>query len=94
MGRPWSWKAGDLALLAAEICAVIVLVHIFFVLIGANPGNDIVRTDAQWAGWLATWFDDLFQPTNEKAEVAINYGLATVFFLILGRVLKRVIDRL
>ena len=42
--------AGDLVFVAAIIIAVIIIGHIVFVLLGANPDNDIVNTDANWAG--------------------------------------------
>jgi hypothetical protein len=72
---------------------LILVAHIVFFALGANPANDIVRTVADWAGWLATWFDDLFQPANEKLEVFLNFGIAAVFFLIVGEILRRAVDR-
>ena len=84
--------AGDLVFLAAVIIAIILILHIIFVLLDANPGNDIVRTDADWAGWLATWFKDLFTPSNPKLNVFLNYGLATLVFLAIGGVLRRVLN--
>ena len=84
---------GDLVFLAAAIIAAIIIAHIVLVLIGANPANDIAHTLADWSGWLATWFDDLFEPTNEKLEIFINFGLAALFFLVIGGVLRTAIDR-
>ncbi|MFL6113731.1 MAG: hypothetical protein ACJ786_20580 [Catenulispora sp.] len=84
--------AGDLVFLAAVIIAIILILHIIFVLLDANPNNDIVRTDADWAGWLATWFKDLFTPSNPKLNVFLNYGLATLVFLAIGGILRRVLN--
>jgi len=81
--------AGDLVFLAAAIIAIILILHIIFVLLDANPNNDIVRTDADWAGWLATWFKDLFTPSNPKLNVFLNYGLATLVYLAIGGILRR-----
>jgi hypothetical protein len=85
--------AGEIVFLAALVIALILVAHIVFFALGANPANDIVRTVADWAGWLATWFDDLFQPANEKLEVFLNFGIAAVFFLIVGEILRRAVDR-
>jgi ABC-type uncharacterized transport system permease subunit len=84
---------GDLVFLAAAVIAVILVVHIVFVLLGTNPANDIVRTAADWSAWLATWFDDLFTPTDEKLEIFLNYGIAALFYLLVGSVLRSAINR-
>ncbi|MBW8805607.1 MAG: hypothetical protein JF587_17415 [Catenulisporales bacterium] len=84
--------AGDLVFLAAAVIAIILILHIIFVLLDANPNNDIVRTDADWAGWLATWFKDLFTPSNPKLNVFLNYGLATLVYLAIGGILRRVLN--
>jgi hypothetical protein len=86
-------SAGRFALLAAAVIAIIIVLHIIFVLIGANAGNSLVHTDAQWASTLATWFRDLFTPSNYKLSVILNYGLAAVFYLIIGRIVASVLDR-
>jgi hypothetical protein len=84
--------AGDLVFVAAIIIAIILIGHIIFVLLGANPGNDIVRTDADWASWFATWFLDLFRPNSPKMNVFLNYGLATLVYLGVGSILRRVLN--
>ena len=84
--------AGDLVFIAAAVIAIILVVHIIFVLIGANGHNDIVRTASDWAGFWATWFKDLFTPKDPKLNVFLNYGLATVAYLALGGVLRRVLN--
>jgi hypothetical protein len=85
---------GDLVFLAFLIAAIILIVHIIFVLLGANTGNDIVSTDAHWAAWLATWFLGLFTPSSYKLQVFLNYGIATLFYLVVGGILRRVVNDL
>jgi hypothetical protein len=87
-------SAGRFALLAAAIIAVIIVLHIIFVLIGANTGNSIVSTDANWAWHLAAWFRDLFTPSNYKFAVVVNYGIAALFYLIVGRIVASIVDRI
>jgi hypothetical protein len=84
--------AGDIVFLAAIAIALIIAAHVVFVLIGANPANSLVSTDADWADTLAAWFKDLFTPHDYKIGVFLNYGVAAVFYLIVGEVLHRVIN--
>jgi hypothetical protein len=78
-----------LVFLVFLIIALILFFHIIFVWLDANPGNDIVSTDADWARWLATWFLDLFTPANFKLKTFLNYGIAAVCYLIVGGILRR-----
>ncbi|MFD0630870.1 hypothetical protein ACFQ9X_03615 [Catenulispora yoronensis] len=43
-------------------------------------------------GWLATWFKDLFTPDSPKLNVFLNYGLATLVYLAVGGILRRVLN--
>lgn len=86
--------AGRLIELAAVILAAIIVLHIIFVLIGANGGNAIVRTDADWASTLAAWFRDLFTMSNAKLEVLVNYGIAALFYLAIGRIISSLVRAL
>jgi ABC-type cobalt transport system substrate-binding protein len=85
---------GDLVFLAAVIIAVIIIAHIIFVLLNANGGNDIVSTDADWASWFATWFLNLFTPDSHDLNVTLNYGVAALFYLVIGGIARRLINDL
>ncbi|MEY9855465.1 hypothetical protein ABH935_001069 [Catenulispora sp. GAS73] len=85
---------GDLVFLATVIIAIIIIGHIVFVLLNANGGNDIVRTDGDWAAWFATWFLNLFTPDSPDLNVVLNYGLAALCYLLLGGLLRRLINDL
>jgi hypothetical protein len=80
---------GDLIFLVALIIAIIIIAHIIFVLLDANVGNDIVHTDADWAAWFATWFLNLFTPDSHKLNITLNYGIAAIFYLVIGGILRR-----
>lgn len=86
--------AGRLVELAAIIVAAIIVLHIIFVLVGANGSNTIVRTDADWSSTLAAWFRDLFTLSNAKLEVLVNYGLAALFYLAIGRIVAALLGRI
>lgn len=87
-------SAGRFVLLVAAVIAVIIVLHIVFVLIGANTGNTIVSTDANWAYHLAAWFRGLFTPKDYKLSVFLNYGLAALFYLVVGRILASAVERI
>jgi hypothetical protein len=84
--------AGDLVFVAVTVIAIILVGYIVFVLVGANAQNDIVHTDADWAGFFATWFKDLFTPKSPKLNVFLNYGLATLAYLAAGGVLRQILN--
>jgi hypothetical protein len=86
-------SAGRAVELAAVVIAAIIMVHIIFVLVGANPGNSIVSTDADWSSTLAAWFKDLFTIANAKLRVFVNYGLAVLFYLAIGRIVASIVNR-
>lgn len=80
--------------LAAGIVAVILALHIVFVIFTTNPGNPIVSTVGHWAEWLAWQFKDVFVPANHRVAVLVNYGLAALVYLVAARLLIGVIRRI
>ncbi len=86
-------SAGRIVELAAIVIAAINVLHIIFVLVSANGGNAIVSTDTDWASTLAAWFRDLFTPSNAKLAVVVNYGLAALFYLAVGRIVAALVNR-
>jgi hypothetical protein len=86
-------SAGRVVELAAVVIAAIIVVHIIFVLVGANGANSIVSTDADWANTLAAWFRNLFTPSNAKLATVVNFGLAALFYLAIGRIVSSIVSR-
>jgi hypothetical protein len=85
---------GGIIELAAVIVAIILVLHIIFVLIGANGNNSIVSTDASWARHLAAWFQNLFTSSSAKWNTVLNYGIATLVYLAVGRIIGGAVERL
>ena len=81
--------AGTVVRVIGTIIAVILVAHILFALLGANPGNPLVVWVAQWAGALALWFANLFATGSEALNVILNYGLAAVFWLVVTGIIAR-----
>lgn len=77
----------------ATLFAVVLVGQIVLTLGNANPDNGIVKRVADLARPLALGFKDLFTPTDPKTVVLVNYGLAAIFWLVVGVVLAKIIRR-
>ena len=78
---------------ATTVVVAILAVHIVFVAFEANTANDIVRWFGDRATDLCWQFRDVFQPANHKADVAVNYGLAALVYLVVGRIIVGIVRR-
>ncbi|XRQ11237.1 hypothetical protein ACN3XK_10215 [Actinomadura welshii] len=85
--------ATAVSVLTTAVVAVLA-VHIVFVAFEANTGNGIVQWFGSRARELSWQFKDVFQPDDPKLEVAVNYGLAALVYLVLGRILVGLLRRL
>jgi hypothetical protein len=79
--------------LAGLIALVIVAAIVLFVL-GANPGNGIVKAIHDAGGWLAGPFKNLFSIHNAKAAMAVNWGLAALVYLLVGHFIASLLARM
>jgi hypothetical protein len=74
--------------------AIVLLVHIFLVVAGANAGNGFFQFVAGWAGGITLGLDGLFTPDNQSVAVLFNEGLAAALWLIIAALLTNLITRL
>ncbi|SDM39600.1 hypothetical protein SAMN04488074_1213 [Lentzea albidocapillata subsp. violacea] len=74
--------------------AIVLLVHIFLVIGGANTGNGFFQFIAGWAGNITLGLDGLFTPDNASMATLLNEGLAAVLWLIIGALLTSLIARI
>ena len=79
-------------LLTSAIALVLVL-GILLVVLEANRSNDLVQLVRDAAGFLAGPLDDLFKLDSNKAEKAVNWGIAAAIWLALGRLIARLLVR-
>lgn len=87
--------AASLAVLAATAAAIILALHVVFSVFSANPNNGIVEFVNGLSGALAWKFDNLFLfKQSPRIEVLVNYGLAAVFYLVIGRLVGSMLRRL
>jgi hypothetical protein len=79
-------------LLGTAVAAVLVL-GIVLVVLEANTSNDIVQAVRDAARFLAGPFDGLFTLDSNKAEKAVNWGIAAVVWYGIARLIARLLLR-
>ena len=62
----------------ATVVALILVAGILLVVLKANRSNDVVEVVRDAARFLAGPFDNLFSLDSERAETAVNWGIAAV----------------
>lgn len=75
------------------VFAVVLAVHIFLVVAGANMGNGFAQFIAGFAGGVNLGLNDLFTPASEKVAVLLNEGLAAILWLVIAALLTNLITR-
>jgi hypothetical protein len=73
--------------------ALLLVLAILLVVLEANRSNELVQFVRDAAGVLAGPFDDLFTLDSNKAERAVNWGLAAVVWVALGRLVAGLLLR-
>ncbi|MEU2615656.1 hypothetical protein ABZ570_29400 [Micromonospora sp. NPDC007271] len=69
--------------------AFIFALHIFFSLAKANQNNDFVQLVYVLAKVFVLGFGDVFTPNDAKLGLVLNYGLAALVYLVIGRLIAR-----
>jgi hypothetical protein len=71
--------------------ALIEILFILLVLLGANSGNAFYRFVHSLAGALALFFPGLFDVSGAKLQVILDYGLAAVFWIVVTGLIARAV---
>jgi hypothetical protein len=79
--------------LVTAVVAVVIAVGVLLVVLEANPSNSIVDTWLDAARWLVGPFKDFFTLSDRKLQVAVNWGLALVVYVIAGRIVSSLLRR-
>ena len=79
--------------LVAGVLAAIIGLGILFVVLEANKGNSIVSFVLDLARGLVGPFDGIFDLKKRKFEVAVNWGIALVVYLVVGNFLASLVGR-
>jgi hypothetical protein len=74
--------------------ALVIAAGIVLHLLSANPSNVIVREIYDVGKFLVGPFKNVFSLSNPKANIAANWGLAAVVYLVVGSLIASFIARL
>lgn len=85
--------AGLLRIVGLLIVAVLV-VHILLVVLEANPANTFAQTIAELADTFDLGLSNLFQYSEAKLSVILNYGIAAAIWFLITAVVVRLVRRL
>lgn len=77
-----------------SLFAVVLAIHILLVVGEANMSNSFAQFITGWAAAVDLGLDNLFTPASEKAQVALNEGIAAIVWLIIGSALTTLISRI
>jgi hypothetical protein len=77
----------------SALIALTFVLHIVFVLTGANGHSGIVSFTYFVAKVFVLGFGDVFTPSDAKIGLVLNYGLAAIIYLVVGRVVARALRR-
>ena len=75
------------------VFALIEILYILMIVLGANQGNAFFKFIQSLAEPLALFFPGLFGTGNYNLDVFLNYGLAAVFWLVVTGILARAVAR-
>jgi hypothetical protein len=79
--------------IVVAIVAAVLALGILLVVLEANRGNGLVDAILDAARWLAGPFRGFFSLDDRKLEVAVNWGLALVVYVLAGRVISGLLRR-
>ncbi len=77
----------------AAIIATLIVVGIVLVLLKANPANDIVDALREIARFFAQPFDAIFELERRRPEIALNWGIAAVVYLVVAHLIAKLLTR-
>ena len=75
------------------VVVAIIVIGIALVLLKANPGNAIVSGIRDAAKYLSRPLDAIFTFDRRRTEIAVNWGIAALVYLVAGRLLSRLAAR-
>ncbi|MBB5804810.1 hypothetical protein F4560_004578 [Saccharothrix ecbatanensis] len=74
--------------------AIVLAIHIFLVIGGANPANGFAQLIDSWSAAVSLGLRDLFTPADPGVRTLFNDGLAALLWLVIGAVLTNIISRI
>ena len=80
------WKIASVLASAVRVVAYVVLT-----ILAVNPQNGVAQVIGGIADWAVLAFRDLFLPADPTLAVVVDYGLAAIFWVLVGEFGSRLI---
>ncbi|GGI69938.1 hypothetical protein GCM10011581_03700 [Saccharopolyspora subtropica] len=84
---------GRLIQVFTALISLVFVLHIIFVVTGANQENGFVSFTYGTARFFVFGLGDVFTPADATIGVVLNYGLAAAIYLFAGRIIARAMKR-
>ncbi len=91
--KAFEWLATAVQVICT-FAALFLAAYVVLTLGGANPDNGITEFVRSGANYVVLGFENLFTPEGERTRVLVNYGIAAIFWLVVGAIAARLIRRL
>lgn len=95
-----AWAAGSVMLAIARLLRVVVALVVLVIavaivlrVVGANPANSVVSDIHDAGRALVGPFKNVFSIKNAKVDLAVNWGLAALVYLLVGGFVASLIAR-
>lgn len=85
-------KVAAVIWLLAVLCAAVLAIGALLVAFEANPGNAVYQWFTDSAETLAGPLDNLFRFDDEAKHTLVNWGIAALAYLVVGKLVSRIIS--
>lgn len=73
------------------LTALVMIIRMLLALTGSTGDNVLFSIVKVWSDLLVLWWGNIVQPAGAPASVIITYALAAAFWLLLTRIVARVL---
>ena len=90
-GRKKSGVLSTVINLFGVLTALVMIIRMLLVLSGTTADNPLFTVVKTWSDLLVLWWGTIIKPAGTPASVIITYALAAVFWLLVTRIVARVL---
>jgi len=73
------------------LTALVMIIRMLLLLSGTTADNPLFSVVRAWSDLLVLWWGNIIKPAGAPASVIVTYALAAVFWLLVTRILARVL---
>lgn len=91
--EPGRWQAARIIRTIAWAIAIVIAIGIAFVVLDANQDNGIVTVITDIGSFFVEPFKGIFSLDDAKGQVALNWGIGAVVYVLVGHLIARLVAR-